>query len=361
MAAMSAKELRLECPACRARLAIDVRTEKVVTWQTPERPGRGGRPDVDEDQWTRAAKRVAERGERSQDRFEAALAKEARRTRDLDDLFAGGRSDGGPTAATAQVHGAWPDEHTDAWYARLDAALAAVDAARAGARVESRGGARLARRADGCELSGLAPASEAELEALLAAVGDGPARARVAPGADAARVQQRLAAHGFAPAGLEPVLVHRLDELPSVPGHARAAARGDFEAWCRVAAEGEGDAGRASRLAALRSDFAGEAWRLFVARDRGEVVAAAALLLVGDVAVLAHAATVPEQRGRGHLRALVAAQLAAAAAAGARLAVARLAVARGEPALAALRASLAQGLRLAYHEAHWRRDGAARG
>jgi predicted GNAT superfamily acetyltransferase len=79
------------------------------------------------------------------------------------------------------------------------------------------------------------------------------------------------------------------------------------------------------------------------------------------VAVLAHAATVPEQRGRGHLRALVAAQLAAAAAAGARLAVARLAVARGEPALAALRASLAQGLRLAYHEAHWRRDGAARG
>jgi len=362
MAGMSAKELRLECPACRARLAIDVRTEKVVTWQPPERPGRGGRPDVDEDQWSRAAKRVAERGERSQDRFEAALAKEAARTRDLDDLLAGGGVGGGvggrARAAAEAAHGAWPDEHTDAWYARLDAAVVALDEQRAGGRFESRGAACAARLAEGCVVSGLASASAAEFDALLDAVGDGPAIARVPPGAGAAALQQHLAARGFAPAGLAPVLVHRLDEstgAPTVPGHVRAAARGDFEAWCRVAGCAGDDAGRAARVAALRSEYAGEAWRLFVAREGGEVVAAAALLFAGDMAVLAHAATLPEHAGRGHLRALVAARLAAAASAGARLAVLPC-----EPASAALRAGLAHGLRLAYHAALWRRGGATR-
>jgi len=361
--AMNAKELRCECPACRARLVIDMRTEKVVAWQAPERSPHGRRATEAEraadDEWSRAAKRVAERGERSTDRFEAALAKEALRAQDIDDLSALGRGAQAPEhigvqSAPEQV-GAWPLAHTDDWYRLVARGERDVLTARAcgasGAAGELRCGAgRLVRTRGMAELFDLEDTSDAELDQLLvAARASGAPTARVLPLAGAGALQRRLAARGFEADALDPVFVRTLDDLPPVPGHVLAAARGDFDAWCRVASHtgGDGD-GRPERIAALRAQFGDERFQLFLARERGEAVAAGALFVHDGLAVMAYACTLPEQRGRGHQSALIAARLAAAKSAGARLAVSSP-EARGPSRSATLRC----GFRLALHRALW--------
>lgn len=85
--ATDSKEVEVGCPCCRARLAVDVRTQRVVRWSRPEETDAAGRPVVGEADWRRAQERVAGRLEAAQDTFGAALDKEKRRTRDLDDLF----------------------------------------------------------------------------------------------------------------------------------------------------------------------------------------------------------------------------------------------------------------------------------
>jgi ribosomal protein S18 acetylase RimI-like enzyme len=334
---------------------IDVRTEKVVAWQAPERSPHGRRATDAEraadDEWSRAAKRVAERGERSTDRFEAALAKEALRAQDIDDLFAPGRG----AQAAPEHDGELPPAHTDDWYRRVSRGERDVLSARAcgaaGAAGELRCGAgRLVRTNGSAELFDLEHTSDAELDQLLAAArASGAPTARVLPLAGAGTLQRRLAARGFEADALDPVFVRALDDLPPVPGHVRVAARGDFDAWCRVASHtgGDGD-GRPERIAALRAQFADERFQLFLARERGEAVAAGALFVHDGLAVMAYACTLPEQRGRGHQRALIAARLAAAKSAGALLAVS-LPEVRGP----SQSATLGSGFQLAFHRALW--------
>ena len=67
---MDPKQIDVECPACKARLAVDVLTARVVRWTDAERPLRGRRPSVTEADWDAAVDRMSRRKELSQDAFE---------------------------------------------------------------------------------------------------------------------------------------------------------------------------------------------------------------------------------------------------------------------------------------------------
>lgn len=79
------REVRVVCPCCQARLDVDVRTQTVVRWKEPGAAPEGERPapaDFDS-----LSERVAGRLGGAVDKFDENLAREKRRTQDLDDLF----------------------------------------------------------------------------------------------------------------------------------------------------------------------------------------------------------------------------------------------------------------------------------
>ncbi len=84
---MSAKQIDIECPCCRARLAVDVLTRQVVRAAPPEKQDDAGRTVVDPQEFDRALERVQRRAERGEQVFDGALEREQRRDRDLDELF----------------------------------------------------------------------------------------------------------------------------------------------------------------------------------------------------------------------------------------------------------------------------------
>ena len=82
---METKDVRVACPCCQSELTVDVRTAKVVRWNRPAEEDELGKPqprDFDE-----MAKRVEKRSSGALDAFDANLAREKRRGRDLEDLF----------------------------------------------------------------------------------------------------------------------------------------------------------------------------------------------------------------------------------------------------------------------------------
>ena len=82
---MDVKEVLVTCPCCESRLAVDVRTSKVVRWSAAQEQDEGGKQlphDFDQVQ-----KRVEGRLGTALDKFDGNLAREKRRGRDLDDLF----------------------------------------------------------------------------------------------------------------------------------------------------------------------------------------------------------------------------------------------------------------------------------
>lgn len=84
---METKEIELECPCCRARLQVDVRTSQVMRWRPAageeDAAGEGERaPD-----WETAHERATGRLGRALDKFEEGAERERTRERDLDDLF----------------------------------------------------------------------------------------------------------------------------------------------------------------------------------------------------------------------------------------------------------------------------------
>ncbi len=84
---MDAKEILVECPCCASRLAVDVRTGKLLRWSRAGEVDPTGRPVVREEDWDQAHGRVKSRLDSAEDRFEAGLGRERSRERDLDDLF----------------------------------------------------------------------------------------------------------------------------------------------------------------------------------------------------------------------------------------------------------------------------------
>ncbi|QDU86097.1 hypothetical protein Pla163_32460 [Planctomycetes bacterium Pla163] len=370
---MASKELRLECPSCRARLTADVLTQKVVAWQ----PAGSATPFTREadlaDDWARAARRVEERHGRGVDRFEAALSKEQERANDLDALFARSKAqrEVDPDAIGARrARGFAPDSddpapHTDAWIERLAQAERAALAARARglAGWEHRdpswgffeyGSIGLAVGPGYTEAFGLEGASDSELDAALRHAARHPEpTVRLLPVADFEQNAERLHRRGWRVAGLDAVFWRDLT-LPIEATPRRSAVRralgGDLESWRRTLI-------RALELAAddeqrrperLAHEFDDPAWQLFLSSDEGQDVAAAASWIEGPVAVMAQAATQVDQRGRGHQQALIEARLRAAAEAGATTAIS-LPEMRG-PSQSATRS---QGFTLAYHQSLW--------
>lgn len=81
------KELDITCPCCQSRLAIDVRTQKVVRWKEAGEVDERGRPKLEEKDWNQAVDKVDDRLGRAVDRFDEALGREQSRSTDLDELF----------------------------------------------------------------------------------------------------------------------------------------------------------------------------------------------------------------------------------------------------------------------------------
>lgn len=396
---MASKELRIDCPACRARLVADVRTEKVLSWQPAGSGSPRSKAREGDDAWQRAQERVEGRHARGQDRFEAALAKERDRELDLDERYDEVRpvADDDPfDAALARVrarddrlagrppvardddrdatdpasHGELAPHsdaapHTDPWIESLSAA----DRATLVSRTSSLAGWERAEPDWGAHRFGAAVvtvgpgyggvfdverATDEQLDAALAFAAPRPGMsAQLLPLSDQARHAARLLARGWRPTDADAVFWRDLAEPIETQlrhGSTRRALPGDLESWRRtlIRALGLSADDEQRRPERLAHEFGGEGWQLFCSSDEGEDVAAAALFVAGPVAVMGQAATLPEHRGRGHQKALIEARLRAAVAAGARIAIS-LPEMRG-PSQSATRAN---GFVLAYHQQLW--------
>ncbi|MEZ6015409.1 MAG: hypothetical protein R3F49_09870 [Planctomycetota bacterium] len=84
---MSDKEIEVRCPCCESTLVIDVRTRTVLKHAPPQQVDETGKLILDPARWDQASARVQGRTNKATDAFDAALAKEHSRARDLDDLF----------------------------------------------------------------------------------------------------------------------------------------------------------------------------------------------------------------------------------------------------------------------------------
>jgi hypothetical protein len=84
---VSQKEFDVTCPCCQSRLAVDVRTGKVLRSRRAEELDETGKPIVSEADWDAAHARTKDRLGSAAERFDAGLAGEKTRAADLDDLF----------------------------------------------------------------------------------------------------------------------------------------------------------------------------------------------------------------------------------------------------------------------------------
>ena len=81
------KDATVVCPCCDSRIEVDLLSGKILRWSRPEELDETGKPVVSETDWAEANQRVAQRKEKAADLFEAGLAREKSREKDLDDLF----------------------------------------------------------------------------------------------------------------------------------------------------------------------------------------------------------------------------------------------------------------------------------
>lgn len=84
---MSEKEIEVRCPCCEATLVIDVRSRTVLRHAPKAQLDETGKPVLDPARWDQASTRVKDRTGKANDAFDAALAREHSRPRDLDALF----------------------------------------------------------------------------------------------------------------------------------------------------------------------------------------------------------------------------------------------------------------------------------
>ena len=167
------------------------------------------------------------------------------------------------------------------------------------------------------------------------------------PGAGAEALQAELLAAGAQPVDELAVHAAPLAELAPAIAEAPIDDEPDGDAFARTLLEGH-----EAPPAALAADgWALARWgrvpglRCYVAGERERPDAAAVLFLLGDVAYLANASTLPDARRRGLHAALVARRLADARAAGATLAAA-LAEPDGGSARSFVRAGLPEVARV---------------
>jgi GNAT superfamily N-acetyltransferase len=132
----------------------------------------------------------------------------------------------------------------------------------------------------------------------------------------------------------------------------RTAEEGEEELWARIS--GEGWASESAELAEFVTGFGrlmsrAEGIHCFLAESGGEPIAAAALSIRGEMAVLAGASTLPHARRRGAQQALLGARLRFARKRGSELAMVV-----AQPESGSLRNAERQGFRQAYTRTKWR-------
>jgi len=173
----------------------------------------------------------------------------------------------------------------------------------------------------------------------------------------AAETTQLLPSRGYVPIEQSVVLIR--ETAAALPGSAsgisvRRIREHESEHWARVSAAGwksEGDGLSAFVEQMGRMIAAARGAHCFLAELAGEPIAAAALSLASNVALLAGASTVPTARGRGAQRALLDARLRFAAAHGADLAMVVTA-----PDSGSQRNAERAGFRVAYQRTKWERN-----
>jgi len=162
-----------------------------------------------------------------------------------------------------------------------------------------------------------------------------------------------LAARGYRPIELTTIMFL---PLPAREGQesrvaVRVAADGERDLWARTFAAGWGESAETSDLAGvMRVAAAREGALDFLAELDGLPIAAGGLYIHEGVALLAGASTIPEFRGRGAQKALLAARLLHAAALGCDLAMMG-----AEPGSVSQRNAERQGFRVAYTRIKWAR------
>lgn len=177
----------------------------------------------------------------------------------------------------------------------------------------------------------------------------------------AATTTRLLEARGYAPIEHSTVLVR--ETAPSGDAAARditvrLIGPDEFPRWAQVSAQGWSSAGAevsafVEQLGRTMAQARGA--HCFLAELDGEAIAAAALNLATDVALLAGASTIPSARGRGAQRALLDARLAFAAARGIDLAMVVT-----QPEGPSRRNAERAGFRAAYDRTKWGRRAPAR-
>ncbi len=84
---MESKQIEIDCPCCKSRLLIDVRTGKLLRTLRPEELDERGKPKVGESDWGNALSRVKGREQGSAGRLDDALSREKGKGARLDELF----------------------------------------------------------------------------------------------------------------------------------------------------------------------------------------------------------------------------------------------------------------------------------
>lgn len=197
-------------------------------------------------------------------------------------------------------------------------------------------------------LIGLHPGDAGELDAILAYYREAGVRPwfELPPAHDFARLSGPLVAAGALPIGFHTVL-YREPERFEVDARVREIGPDEAEFFADVLLRGHGVPDDVPRSHVAR-------WaenptsRLYLAEVDG-VPAAAGALVLGEVANLANASTLPEFRGRGLQSALIGARISTAAAAGSPL------VCSGAAWASQSQRNLERaGLRIAYTKTVWR-------
>jgi GNAT superfamily N-acetyltransferase len=182
-----------------------------------------------------------------------------------------------------------------------------------------------------------------------------PVDHEVSPLAGVALLQE-LTRRGYAPLELSSVLFLDLaasrPDPPLNPALAiRMANHADRDAYAQAAAEGWGATGETASLIEDmgRIMFVAGGYTGFLVETDGRIVATAGLAIHHRVALLAGASTIPDARGQGAQRAVLAARLRYAAEAGCDLAMMVT-----EPGGASQRNAERHGFQIAYTRTKWR-------
>lgn len=183
---------------------------------------------------------------------------------------------------------------------------------------------------------------------------DAPAFHEVSPMADPSLIEL-LNRRGYQPMELTSVMFRPLENLPLQPESPKISTRviekSEVDIWARTAADGW-----SSEMPGM-GDFMFDFCRIgaqcsnafpYIAELEGKPISTGALLIYGDIALLAGASTIPEDRKQGAQSALLTARLRNAAAAGCTIAMMGAA-----PGSQSQRNAEKNGFRIAYTRTKW--------